>query len=117
MYAEAQNEIGLNLEAYEALKAIRDRAELVTPAYGTFTQSTFREAVWRERWHELAFEGITWFDMLRLRKVLDTEDNVFVDFAGTVINGAALSEKHYLLPLPAADFRNNPNLQPDNPGW
>lgn len=117
MYAEAQNEIGLNLEAYEALKAIRDRAELVTPAYGTFTQTTFREAVWRERWHELAFEGITWFDMLRLRKVLDTENNAFVDFAGAVINGAALSEKHYLLPLPAADFRNNPNLQPNNPGW
>src|SRR4030095_8434475 len=54
-YAEAQNEAGggPNAAAYNALKSIRDRAGLVTPAMGTFTQASFREAVWRERWHEL----------------------------------------------------------------
>jgi hypothetical protein len=117
MYAEAQNEIGLNAEAHAALKLIRDRAGLTTPAIGTYNQSTFRESVWAERWHELSYEGITWFDMLRLRKVYDVETAKFVDFAGASINGAVLAEKHYLLPLPAADFRNNPNLQPNNPGW
>jgi hypothetical protein len=55
--------------------------------------------------------------MLRLRKVYDVDSKKFVDFAGAVINGAPLATKHYLLPLPAADFRNNPNLQPNNPGW
>lgn len=118
MYAEAQNESGSpDVVAYNSLKAIRDRANLVTPDIGTFTQSTFREAVLRERWHELSYEGITWFDMIRLRKVYDTTNDTFVDFAGATINGTALLAKHLLLPLPAADFRNNPNLQPNNPGW
>jgi hypothetical protein len=117
MYAEAQNEIGLNAEAHAALKLIRDRAGLTTPDIGGYNQSTFRDAVWTERWHELSFEGITWFDMIRLRKVYDVETARFIDFAGATINGAALLEKHYLLPLPAADFINNPNLKPNNPGW
>ncbi len=118
VYAEAQNESGgLNVDAYNALKVIRDRANLVTPDIGTFSQSSFREAVWRERWHELSYEGITWFDMIRLGKVYDVESDTFVDFAGASLNGALLSEKHLLLPLPAADFRNNPNLKPNNPGW
>lgn len=118
IYAEAQNESGApNTDAYNALKAIRDRANLTTPAIGTFTQATFREAVLKERWHELSFEGITWFDMIRLRKVYDVYSDTFIDFEGASLNGATLAAKHLLLPLPAADFRNNPNLQPNNPGW
>jgi len=39
-------------EAYAAFKRIRDRANLVTPALGSYSQASFREAVWRERWHE-----------------------------------------------------------------
>ncbi|HTF21542.1 MAG TPA: RagB/SusD family nutrient uptake outer membrane protein [Chryseolinea sp.] len=117
IYAEAQNETGLDAGAHAALKLIRDRAGLTTPDIGTYNQSTFRQAVWTERWHELSYEGLTWFDMIRLRKVYDVNTTNFVDFAGATINGAVLQEKHYLLPLPAADFRNNPNLQPNNPGW
>ena len=118
VYAEAQNESGgPNAEAYNALKLIRDRAGLTTPAIGTFNQATFRDAVLRERWHELSYEGITWFDMMRLRKVYEPTTNTFVDFVGASMNGTTLQEKHLLLPLPAADFRNNPNLQPNNPGW
>ncbi|HEX6226311.1 MAG TPA: RagB/SusD family nutrient uptake outer membrane protein [Chryseolinea sp.] len=117
-YAEAQNESGgPNAEAHTALKLIRDRAGLTTPALGAFNQSTFREAVWKERWHELSFECITWFDMMRLRKVYEPTSDTFVDFVGASLNGTTLQEKHLLLPLPAADFRNNPNLQPNNPGW
>jgi starch-binding outer membrane protein, SusD/RagB family len=118
IYAEAQNETGgLDATAHNALKAIRDRAGLVTPFIGAFTQATFRDAVLIERWHELSFEGITWFDMIRLRKVYDPATNTMVDFVGASLNGATLQAKHLLLPLPAADFRNNPNLQPNNPGW
>ena len=118
IYAEAQNESGgLNTEAHDALTQIRDRANLATPAIGTFTQATFREAVWKERWHELSFENITWLDMIRLRKVYDPVNDVFVDFVGASLNGTTLQEKHLLLPLPTNDFRNNPNLKPNNPGW
>jgi hypothetical protein len=120
-YAEAQNESGAapNVEAWNALKAIRDRAQLTTPALATFTTASFREAVWRERWHELCYEGITWFDMVRLRKAYKESSNSFVDFVGHTFadNNAKLEEKHLLFPLPTSELRNNPNLKPQNPGY
>ncbi len=120
-YAEAQNEAGAgpNAAAWNALKAIRDRAQLTTPAIGTYTQATFREAVWRERWHELCYEGITWFDMVRLRKVYNEATNGFDNFVGHKFpdNGATLADKHLLFPLPTAEMQNNPNLKPQNPGY
>jgi hypothetical protein len=120
-YAGAQNEAAtLNADAYNALAAVRTRAGLTTPAIGTFTQQTFREAVWKERWHELAFENITWFDMIRLKKVYNPGTDSFDDFVGAQIITSkviTLETKHLLLPLPAADYRNNPNLRPNNPGW
>jgi hypothetical protein len=118
LYAEAQNEVaGPTQEAYDALASVRARAGLTTLPIGTFGQATFREAVWFERWHELSYENKTFFDMLRLRKVYNPTTNKFVDFVGATLNGSVLQEKHLLLPLPAADFRNNPNLVDNNPGW
>lgn len=121
IYAEASNEETAtpNLQAYNSLKAIRDRAGLTTPAQNTFTQATFREAVWRERWHELAFENITWFDMLRLRKGYVEATNSFDNYVGHKFpdNNAVLEAKHLLLPLPTAEMRNNPNLRPNNDGY
>jgi len=120
VYAEAQNEVGgPTQEAYDAFKRIRDRAQLATPDLGTFSQATFREAVWRERWHELAFEGITWFDMVRLRKVYNQTTDGFDDFVGHVLlnSNQALEEKHLLFPLTRSEMINNPNLRPQNPGY
>ena len=120
VYAEAQNEIGgPTAEAYNAFKRIRDRAKLTTPALGTYTQTTFREAVWRERWHELCFEQITWFDMVRLRKVYNETTNGFDNFVGHVnlSSNQTLQEKHLLFPLPRPEMQNNPNLTPQNPGY
>ncbi|HEY5824282.1 MAG TPA: RagB/SusD family nutrient uptake outer membrane protein, partial [Cyclobacteriaceae bacterium] len=115
-YAEAQNEISAgNVDAFNALKAIRDRAGLTTDPALAGNQGTFRESVWKERWHELSFENITWFDMIRLRKAYNNTS--FVNFIGATLNGSTLESKHLLLPLPAADFRNNPNLKTNNPGW
>jgi starch-binding outer membrane protein, SusD/RagB family len=120
-YAEAQNEAdgAPNAQAHAALEQIRDRAELTTPALGTFTQATFREAVWRERWYELCYEGITWFDMVRLRKVFNHETKGFDDFVGHVNTNSnqALQEKHLLFPLLRQEMVNNPNLTPQNPGY
>ncbi len=120
-YAEAQNEIGggPNAAAWSALKQIRDRATLTTPAIGTFTQASFREAVWKERWYELCYEGITWFDMVRLRKAFNMSTKSFVDFVGYAFpdNGATLAQKHLLFPLPTDEMRNNPNLKPQNDGY
>ena len=119
-YAEALNETGGPTQvALNALKQIRDRAGLTTPALGTYTQAIFREAVWRERWHELCYEGITWFDMIRTRKVYVEATNNFDNFVGHKFpdNGATLAEKHLLFPLPTAEMQNNPSLRPNNPGY
>lgn len=122
IYAEAQNEVGgPTAEAYEAYKRIRDRAKLTTPAMGTFTQASFREAVWRERWYEFCYEGITWFDMVRLRKVFNEKTKGFDNFVGhlnlNVGSGVALQEKHLLFPLGVQEMKNNPGLKPQNPGY
>lgn len=120
IYAEAQNEVGgPNAAAYEAFKRIRDRAQLTTPAIGQYTTDTFREAVWKERWHELCYEGITWFDMLRLRKAYNESTDDFDEFVGHVnpSSNQVLQEKHLLFPFPLPEMQNNPNLQPQNPGY
>ena len=119
-YAEAQNEAsGPTMAAWNALKSIRDRAGLITLPLAGYTQATFREAVWRERWHELCYEGITWFDMVRLRKVYNVTTNGFDNFVGHKFadNGATLANKHLLFPLPTAEMQNNPNLRPQNPDY
>jgi hypothetical protein len=120
-YAEAQNEVGgPDAQVLAAIQKIRDRAGLTTPALGSVTKEELRELIWTERWHELCFEGITWFDMIRLRKVYNTTSKSFDDFEGAKVglNGnITLEEKHLLLPLPAAEFRNNPNLKTNNKGW
>lgn len=120
IYAEAQNELsGPNPAAHEALKRIRDRAQLTTPALGQFTPDTFREAVWKERWHELCYEGITWFDMLRLRKAYNEITDGFDDFVGhkNLSSNQTLQTKHLLMPFPLPEMQNNPNLQPQNQGY
>ncbi|MBC7688078.1 MAG: RagB/SusD family nutrient uptake outer membrane protein [Aquabacterium sp.] len=120
-YAEAQNESGAgpNQAAWDALNKIRVRAGLVTAAPGTFNQTTFREAAWRERWHELCYEGVTWFDMIRTRKVYNEATNSFDNFTGHKFpdNGAMLQDKHLLFPLPTSEMQNNPKLTPQNPGY
>jgi hypothetical protein len=120
IYAEAQNEVGGPTQAaYDALKRIRDRARLATPSRGTFSQSSFRELVWKERWHELAYEFITWFDMVRLRKAYNESTKRFEDFVGHInaSSNQPLQEKHLLFPIPRPEMQNNPNLKTQNPGY
>jgi hypothetical protein len=120
IYAEAQNEVGGPSQgAFDAFKRIRDRAQLTTPALGTYSKDTFREAVWRERWHELCYEGITWFDMVRLRKAYNETTNGFDNFVGHINTSSkqALADKHLLMPLGKQEMLNNPNLKPQNPGY
>jgi starch-binding outer membrane protein, SusD/RagB family len=119
-FAEAQNEVGgPNQDTYDAMKRIRDRAKLTTPALGTYSKDSFRDAVLKERWHELCYEQITWFDMIRLRKAFNETTLKFENFVGHVnlSSNKALQEKHLLLPLGVQEMLNNPNLKPQNPGY
>lgn len=118
-YAEAQNEAegGPNAAGFSAVNAIRSRAILLP--LSAMSQNAFREAVWRERWHELCYEGITWFDMIRLHKVYNESTNGFDNFVGHKFpgNSSVLAEKHLLFPLPTSEMQNNVNLKPQNPGY
>jgi len=120
LFAEAQNELGAPTQAaYDAFKRIRDRAKLATPGLETYNQASFREAVWKERWYELCYEQITWFDMVRLRKVFNENTKKFDEFVGHVnlSSNQPLQEKHLLLPIPRQELLNNPNLKTQNPGY
>jgi hypothetical protein len=120
MFAEAQNEVGgPNQQAYDAFKRIRDRAKLTTPALTTYTKDSFREAVWKERWHELCYEQITWFDMVRLKKAFNQNTKSFEEFVGhtNLSSNQKLQAKHLLLPLPTAELLNNPKLGKQNTGY
>ncbi len=116
MYAEASNEVGgPSAKAYEAVNAIRTRAEL--PALTGLTKDAFREAVWKERWHELCFENITWFDMARLRKAFNVTTKKFDNYVGHKFSyGPTLTERELLFPIPTAEVRNNTNLK-QNAGY
>ncbi len=116
IYAEASNEVGgPSAKAYEAVNAIRTRAEL--PALAGLTKDTFREAVWRERWHELCFENITWFDMARLRKAFNVTTKKFDNYVGHKFSyGPTLTDRELLFPIPTAEIRNNTNLD-QNKGY
>ncbi|MDB9831405.1 RagB/SusD family nutrient uptake outer membrane protein, partial [Flavobacteriaceae bacterium] len=84
IYAEASNEVsGPTSAAIEAVKKVRDRAGLTTPT--SLSKDLFRELVWKERWHELCFERITWFDMVRLKKVFNSKTGGFDNFVGHTV--------------------------------
>lgn len=116
IFAEADNEIsGPTQAAYDAINSIRSRAEL--PDINGLSQNEFREAIWKEKWHELSFENKTWFDMVRLRKAFNVTTGEFEDYIGhSFVYGPTLTERELLFPIPMAEIRNNPNLT-QNPGY
>ena len=117
IFAEASNEIsGPNADSLNAVKRIRDRAGLTMPS--SLSKESFQKLIWKERWHELCYEQITWFDMVRLRKVFDSNTGDFNNFVGhtNLDSNQSLQEKHLLFPIPALELVNNPNLT-QNPGY
>lgn len=70
IYAEA---VGPTPEGYEQVNYIRDRAGLGPLNPGLDVQG-FREAVWRERSWELAFEGNRLYDLRRYNRVTTVVD-------------------------------------------
>lgn len=116
IYAEAENEAsGPTQAAFDAVNEIRNRAEL--PDLSGLSQAELREAIWREKWHEMCWENKTWFDMVRLRKAYNPVTNLFEDFVGyKFVYGPTLSETELLFPIPLTEIGNNSHLS-QNPGY
>jgi hypothetical protein len=111
VYAEAANEVsGPSTKVYDAVNAIRTRAQL--PVLTGLSKDQLRESVWKERWHELCFENITWFDMVRLRKAFNVTTKKFENYVGHKFSyGPTVTERELLFPIPTAEIRNNTNLE------
>lgn len=109
MKAEALNELGMSLEAENALNEVRVRAGLANIT--GLTKDDFREKVLHERRMELAFEGDRWFDLIRVN-----DGTYALDFLHS-IGKANANVKHLLLPIPQQEIDANPNLLPNNPGY
>lgn len=108
MYAEALNEQGPgNMEAYNAVNRIRKRAGL-PDLLPTLSQAAFRDSVLLERRLELAFEGHRWYDLVRTKRLISAmkAQNASI----------AVSERHYLYPIPQTERDVNPNLT-QNPNY
>lgn len=116
IYAEASNEAnGPTAAAYTAINAIRTRAKLA-PLSG-LTKETFRQAIWRERYHELAYENKAYFDMQRTHMAYLPQSNTFADpTASQTEQGVTFKAQYYLWPLPQREISTNPNLK-QNTGW
>jgi hypothetical protein len=116
IYAEAINEVGgPTTKAYDQINAIRSRAML--PALKNLSQSAFREAVWKERYHELAYEAKEYFDIQRTRQAYDVVNNKFVNAVGFKSEvGVPFQEKYLLWGIPSAEIGRNNKLT-QNPGY
>ncbi len=116
IYAEAINEVGAATpKAYDQINAIRKRAQL--PALSGLSQDAFRTAVWKERYHELAYENKAYFDIQRTRKAYNVVNNSFVDAVGFKGDaGNAFQAKYLLWGIPTAEIATNSKLT-QNPGY
>lgn len=116
-YAEASNEVdGPTTFAYDQVNKIRTRAEL--PKLQGLTREDFREAIWRERYHELAYENKSFFDIQRTRKAYNLKTGRFEDVL-TFVNelGIKFTQNQLLWPIPQKEMDANINLKPQNPGY
>ncbi|MBB6501174.1 RagB/SusD family nutrient uptake outer membrane protein [Pedobacter cryoconitis] len=116
IYAEAANEVnGPGPKIYDAVNLIRKRAQLA--GLTGLSKDQLREAIWRERWYELCFENVTWYDMARLRKAFNLKTKGFDNYVGHQFSyGPVLTQRELLFPIPSRELRNNTNLIP-TPGY
>ncbi len=102
--AEAANELGEQSTARNALNQVRDRVELDDVV--TTDQDELRQAIWKERRLELAFEHDRWFDLLRTGQASQVMQ----------AHGKPFQDKHNLFPIPEEQLRQTPDME-QNPGY
>jgi len=116
IYAEASNEVnGPTADAYTQVNKIRTRALL--PPLSGLTKDQFREAIWKERYHELAYEDKAYFDIQRTHMVYDVINNKFGDaFSTANEQGVTMKQQYLLWPIPQREINTNNKLT-QNTGW
>ena len=97
----------------DGMNAVRARAGLDPVEYSL-------EALKEERMHELAFEGLRWFDLVRWGDV----NNAFNDVIDVRNSGSSAKyrvtyrpEIKGLMPIPETEMRLSNGVYEQNPGW
>jgi hypothetical protein len=124
MYAEAEamSKSGPTAEAYEAVNAIRARANGL-PLTAGLGQIAFRDSIIEEVAWEFAGEDRRWFDLVRTERVewandlsrkynaqyTDGQGNTYTVEDMTPINPP--SKGRYVLPIPEIEMMLNPNME------
>lgn len=104
--AEVENELGNTLAAKQALDSIRHRAGLAGTTANT--KDDLREAIYKERRVEMAFEHDRMFDLQRTGR------------AGAVLRALGkpyVNGKHELFPIPQIEINLSNNKLEQNPGY
>lgn len=125
MYAEACCELGLFLEAKQALEQVRNRARNGNasilpefPGYNNYndTQEDLRDAIRHERRVELAMEGHRWYDICRWGIAKEVMDSYKASASEEVRRHMAefIEGKHELFPIPSKEIELNPMDQNPN---
>ena len=104
-------------EDAQYMNLVRERADLDPVAYSL-------DALKQERLHELAFEGLRWFDLVRWGDVNDPSKNFF-DNAIQVGNSGSVAtyqvnyrpEIKGLVSIPETEIRLSNGVYEQNPGW
>ena len=108
--AEAKNENGDQQKALEYLNMVRERArggnDAILPDITETGQAALRMLIWEERRHELAFEQIRYFDLMRQGRM----DEVLGPLGFT-------AGKNELLPIPQQEIDLSEGKLIQNPNW
>jgi len=129
MYAEASNEVsGVTQEAFDAVKAVRDRAGIKTCDMTSYDKESFRKLIRNERGRELCFESLRRYDLIRWGIYVQEMQNykywVLDDrwvrsedmalFASRM--GGNIKPMHIVLPIPSVELGVN-GLLKQHPLW
>jgi hypothetical protein len=106
IHAEAANENGKTADALKSLNLVRNRAGLANST--ATTQAEIRDAIWKERFVELAMEHDRVFDLRRQGR------------AGTVMRAHGknyIDGVHDLYPIPQRQIDLSGGKMTQNPGY
>lgn len=116
--AEALNEQQKTAEAETYLNQVRARAGLQPVT--TSSQSELRDAIFKERRVELAFENKRWYDLLRSGKAIEIMTafgkKQKEKYSYLTSNTYQIDQHNLLYPLPFSEVEMNPDLK-QNPGY
>jgi starch-binding outer membrane protein, SusD/RagB family len=133
--AEAANETGNTIEAYDVLKQIRQRAQIMPGANGLYglkpgmTQAEMRTRIQKERFVEFPFEQKRFWDLRRWKLLETLNGKTRHGYVGTAVSQNPLTFTYetinldainggnmvirpniYYLPITRSELQNNPNI-------